>query len=235
MSAVNTTKWIGIGLLGLPLYGVLTFWSALDPQPDPNTYYEAWSRYVSTDYYVLKHLLGSGLGLILAIFGTFALGAYLSRSRAGGLGLVAMVITVLGNALFLMPMGVSTFTAPKTGQAYLAGIEEFSQLPPIFADTLGSVTSLLVIPLLLVGNVLLGVAIWRSGNLPRWAGVLWAAAPVFMYPLGLVYAVFVSGSTPPTVLVGALLIVISGAWIAWSVLRRPSVKTVGVAAQPSVQ
>ena len=37
MSAANTTKWIGIGLLGLPLYGVLAFGSSLDPQPDPNT------------------------------------------------------------------------------------------------------------------------------------------------------------------------------------------------------
>ena len=45
MSAANTTKRIGVGLLGLPLYGVLTFWSSLDPQPDPNTDYEAWSRY----------------------------------------------------------------------------------------------------------------------------------------------------------------------------------------------
>ena len=38
MSAANTTKWIGIGLLGLPLYGVLTFWSSLDPQPDACRY-----------------------------------------------------------------------------------------------------------------------------------------------------------------------------------------------------
>ena len=75
MSQPNTANWIRLGLLALPLYGVLTFWPSLDPQPDPNSDYEAWSHYVSTNYYVLKHLLGSGLGLILAIFGTFALGA----------------------------------------------------------------------------------------------------------------------------------------------------------------
>ena len=65
--------------------------ASLDPQPDPNTDYEAWARYVSTNYYVLKHLFGSILGVIFAIFGTVALGAYLSRSRAGRLGLVAMI------------------------------------------------------------------------------------------------------------------------------------------------
>jgi hypothetical protein len=237
MSAPNTIRWIGIGLFGLPLYGALTFWSSLHPQPDPNTRFEAWSRYVTTDHYVLAHVLGSTLGLIFAIFGTFALGAYLARSHAGRLGLVAMVVTVLGTALFLPAMGVSTYSAPKEGQAYLAGIEEYDKLSPIFADTVFVVTSLLVIVLLFVGNVLLGVAVWRSGTLPRWAGVLLAAAAVFMYPLGIVYAVVILGvqSTPKTVLVGALLIVISGAWMAFSALRRPSAEARGVEAQPRVR
>jgi hypothetical protein len=98
-------------------------------------------------------------------------------------------------------------------------------------------TSLLVIVLAFVGNVLLGAAVWRSGTLPRWAGALWAAGAVFMYPLGIVYAVAILGvqSTPSTVLVGALLLVVSGAWMALSVLRRPSAGTVGVGARPSVQ
>jgi hypothetical protein len=224
MSAPNVTRWSGIGLLGLPLYGALTFWSSFDPQPDPGTRYEAWARFVTTDHYVLGHVLGSILGLIFAIFGTFALGAYLARSRAGRLGLVAMVITVLGGTLFLPAMGVSTFAVPEEGQAYLAGIEEYRNLPDIFADTMFALTSLLVILLGFVGNVLLGVAVWRSGTLPKWAGVLWAAAAVFMYPLGIVFAAVILGvqSTPPTVLVGALLIVISGAWMAFSVLRQPS-------------
>ncbi len=224
MSAPNVTRWMGLGLLGLPLYGALTFWSSYDPQPDPGTRYEAWARFVTTHHYVLGHVLGSILGLIFAIFGTFALGAYLTRSRAGRLGLVAMVITVLGSTLFLPAMGVSTFAVPEEGQAYLAGIEEYRNLPDIFADTMFALTSLVVILLGFAGNVLLGVAVWRSGTLPKWAGVLWAAAAVFMYPLGIVYAAVILGiqSTPPTVLVGALLIVISGAWMALSVLRQPS-------------
>jgi hypothetical protein len=70
-----------------------------------------------------------------------------------------------------------------------------------------------------VGNVLLGVAVWRSGILPKWAGALWAFAPVLMYIFGLVYALTIGAqATPPTVPAGAVLIVISGAWMAWSVL-----------------
>jgi hypothetical protein len=236
MSATSINRWIGIGLLGLPLYGALTFWSSMNPQPDPSTHYEAWSRFVTTDHYVLTHLFGSILGLILAIFGTFALGAYLTRSRAGRLGLVATVITVFGSALFLTGMGVSAFAVPEEGQAYLEGIERFAKLPTSFADTVFLATSLLFIVLLFVGNVLLGVAVWRSGILPKWAGALWASAPVLMYPLGLVYASTIgSQSTPPTVLVGAVLMVMGGAWMAYSVIREPSSAAVGVQAQPRVQ
>jgi hypothetical protein len=233
MSTPNTTRWIGIGLLGLPLYGALTFLSSIDPQPDPNTHLEAWARYVTTAHYVLGHLLYSIFGLIFAIF---ALGAYLTRSSVGRMGLVAMVITILGNALFLPLQGVSTFSAPEEGQAVLAGLEEFEELPPIFANTVFGLTALLDIVLLLVGNVLLGVAVWRSGILPKWVGAIWAAAHVLKY-FSLVYASTIGpASTPPPVLVGAALVVISGAWMAWSVLRRPSfARVVGAAAQPRVR
>ena len=236
MPEPNTTRWIGAGLLGLPLYGALTFWSGLNPQPDPTAHYEAWSRFVTTDHYVLTHLLGSILGLVLAIFGTFALGAFLVGSRAGRLGLVAMVVTVLGTALFLPAMGVSAFATPTEGQAYLAGVEGLRELPASFADGVFGITSLLVVLLLFVGNVLLGVAVWRSGTLPRLAGALWVGAAVLMYPLGIVYAATLgSQSTPRTVLVGAALLVAGGGWIAWKALRRSSTGTVGVRAQPRVQ
>ena len=235
MPAANIGAWIRIGVWALPVYGLLTFWTTLDPQPDPTKHYEAWARYVTTNHYVLTHVLGSGLGTVLAIFGVFALGAYLANSRVGRLGLVAMVMTVMGQALFLMVIGVSAFSAPEAGQAYLAGIEEFAKLPSTFADTVTAVTGLLLIVLAFVGNVLLGVAVWRSGTLPRWAGGLWVAAAVLMWPLGIVIAAAITNSTPRTVLVGALLIVISGGWIAWSVLRRPTAEVVGVAVQPRVR
>jgi hypothetical protein len=236
MSAQNITRWMGIGLLGLPLYGVLTFFSSLDPQPDPNTHLEAWSRFVTTDSYVLKHLLLSDLGIVFAIFGTFALGVYLATSRAGRLGLVAMAITVFGSALFLTIGGVATFSAPEEGQAVLAGVEEFESLPAIFANTVFMTTFGVGVLLMLVGNVLLGVAVWRSGRLPKWAGALWVAGSALPL-LGQVYIMLPIGadSTPPTVPMGAVLLVMGGAWMAWGVLRGPSTQAVSVQAQPRVQ
>ena len=149
-----------------------------------------------------------------------------------------MVITVLGYSLFLPWAGTSTFAAPREGQAYLAGIEEFRELPIILAITVQGLTVVVAIVLGFVGNVLLGVAVWRSGILPKWSGALWAAAPVVMYVFGLAYAMTIGAqATPPSVPAGALVLAIGGAWIAYSVLSRPSGarEAVGVEAQPRVQ
>ena len=236
MSAPNITRWIGIGLLGLVLYGALTFFSSLNPQPDYNTHLEAWARYVTTNHYVLEHLFLSIFGIIFAILGVFALGAYLATSRAGRMGLVAMVITVVGSGLFLSVLGISAFAVPEQGQAYLAGMDT-DELPDSLADTVQALTGLGYILLGFVGNILLGVAVWLSGTLPKWAGALWAGAHVLLYVSQGYAATVGAKSTPPTVLVGAVLVAISGAWMAWSVLSRPSsaAQAVGVGAQARVQ
>jgi len=183
MPSANTASWIRLGLLTLPVYGLLTFWSTLRPQPNPNEDFEAYARFVSFTSYMLGRLLGSTLGTILAIFGVFALGAYLARSRAGRLALVAMVITVTGHALFLVISGISTFATPSIGRAYLAGNEAVTEVDFGLAVT---ATFMLGILLALVGNVLLGVAVWRSGTLSRWAGAIWAASALMFYVLGAV-------------------------------------------------
>jgi signal transduction histidine kinase len=122
MSAQYTTiNWIRVGLFALPISGVLIAWSSLDPQPDQNKDPEAWARFVGSTYYLLTHVFGSMGSALLAIFGVFALGAYLANSRAGRLGLVAMVITVVGQALSLVIGGVSTFALNAIVGALRAG------------------------------------------------------------------------------------------------------------------
>ena len=220
----SAEKWMRAGLLGLPLYGALTFWSSLDPQPNPDLQFADWADYVATDIYVVKHMLGSGLGLIGAMFGTVALGVLLARGRAANMGLAAMSLSLGGITLFLILVGVSTFAAPMQGHAFLAGIDEFAQLPPTFADTVLGLLFLAIVAFNLVGNLLLGAAIWRSGLLPKWTGAAWALAAALMYALGIVYSVLSgSQSTPPTVLLGAALIVIAGGGIAYRATRRPLV------------
>ena len=76
--------------------------------------------------------------------------------------------------------------------------------------------------LTLVGNVLLGVAVWRSGTLPRWAGALWIAAWVLFVVLGAALGMATTGASLPTQPIAAGLMAISGAWIAWVATRRPA-------------
>ena len=218
-SSSNTTNWIRIGLLALPISGLLTMWSTLIPQPNPSTEFEAWSHFVTTTDYLISHLLGSNLGIILLIFGVIALGAYLTRGRSGRFGLVAMVIIIAANALALMSAGGwSTFAAPAIGRAYLAGIEDAMRID-VGIDYI--VIFMLVIALSFIGNVLLGIAIWRSRIIPKWAGAIWIVWAVMFYVAGVLSGFLFTSSSLPTQPIGSLLMAISGGWIVWSVFRQP--------------
>jgi hypothetical protein len=220
LSRDTTINWIRAGLLALPISGLLTMWSTLIPQPNPVTEFEAWSRFVTTPDYLISHLLGTNLGIILLIFGVIALGAYLAkRGHSGRLGLMAMIITITANALGLMSAsGWSTFAAPAIGRAYLTGMEDAMRVD-VGADFI--VIFMLVIALSFIGNVLLGIAIWRSGILPKWAGAIWMAWAVMFYVAGVLFGFLFTSSSLPTQPIGSLLMAISGGWIVWSALRRP--------------
>ena len=221
LSRDTTINWIRAGLLALPISGLLTMWSTLIPQPNPTTEFEAWSRFVTTPDYLISHLLGTNLGIILLIFGVIALGAYLAkRGYSGRLGLIAMIITIAANTLALMSAGGwSTFAAPAIGRAYLAGIED-AMLIDVGIDYL--VIFMLVIAFAFIGNVLLGIAILRSRTLPKWAGAIWIAWAVMFYVAGVLSGFLFTSSSLPTQPIGSLLMAISGGWIAWSVFRQRS-------------
>ena len=207
MNSQNISRWIRAGLWALPVSWLVTAWSTLEPQPDQEKDPDAWARFVSSDSYQFSHLFGSTLGTILAIFGVFALGCCLANSRVGGLALAAMVTAAAGTALLLVPAVISTFVTPALGKAYLAGNEEVMQL-----EFPGSMTGAFLTGLLLafLGNILLGVAVWRSHMLPRWAGALWAAGAVVFYLLGVVLGQATTGSSLPTQAAGALLMAFAG-------------------------
>jgi hypothetical protein len=227
MSATKSTNWIRLGILALPIYGLLTFWTTFTHEPDRTTEVEAYARYVSSSTYLTQHLLGSILGTLLAIFGVMALGAYLANGRGGHLALTAMVMSVAGNALNLTIFGFSTIISPVVGQLYLQGQPGVMEVnEAIFSSAAFLILSGPGMLLYLVGNILLGVAVWRSEALPKWAGALYA-------PTGLV---MIAGQFIPVFQsVAMVMYVVASGWMAWSVLRGPYAKTVGVAAQPSVQ
>jgi hypothetical protein len=213
----NISRWIRAGLWTLPVSWLVTAWSTLEPQPDQEKDPEAWARFVSSDAYQFSHLFGSTAGTILAVLGLFALGCSMANSRTGRLALASMVTAVAGTALLLVPAVISTFATPAIGKAYPAGNQDVMQL-----EFPASMTGAFLLGLLLAfaGTVLLGIVVWRSHVLPRWAGGLWAAGAVVFYVLGVVLGQGTTGSSLPTQAAGALLMAVAGGWIAWSGSRQ---------------
>jgi hypothetical protein len=209
-------RWVQVGLFALPVYGLLTAYATLEPQPDQVSDPEGWARFVSSSSYLVGHVLGNVVGAVLVIFGTFALGAYLTASQAPRLGLWGMVLAVTGHILFTVPGAISTFATAAIGAAHLAGNRDVMSLE--FSPV---VTAIIALGLLLAvtGNILLSVAIWRSGTLPRWAGLIWAGATLIFYVLGAALGMATTGASLPTQPIGAVLMAIGGAWIAWSAFR----------------
>jgi hypothetical protein len=115
---------------------------------------------------------------------------------------------------------------PALGGAYLSGEQGAVEMAnAIFGDPTRSVFYAAFL-LYAVGFILFGFAVWGSGTLPQWAGVLLALhAPLLSAPLPDVFSVL-----------GALLLLVGGGWVALTVLRRPPARMrAQAAAEPEPQ
>jgi MFS family permease len=172
----------------------------------------AAAEYLTSGFFV-SQFVGTILALTLLIFGVVALFAYLANRSGRALALAAMVLSIVGIALGLSGSGSVAYALPALSEAYLGGQEEtaITVAASIIAGPWGTISTAFFL-LYSAGFILFGVAIWRSGVLPGWAGVLVAVhAPLISGPFGQVGSV-----------VGALLAVVGGGWIALSILRSPS-------------
>jgi hypothetical protein len=105
------------GLWALPVWAVLLFVSTLTHQPAYQTDFAAWSRYVTTDVFLVSHLVGSILGAGIGILGFTALSIALVRRDAPRLALWTLVTGTLGNTLTTAVFGVAAFAQPAIGRA----------------------------------------------------------------------------------------------------------------------
>lgn len=208
--------WVKAGLVALPVYGLIVGYATLRPQPDQVADPEAWAQFVSRTSYLVEHIAGNVVGAVLVIMGTLALGALLWARRATRVTAWGTVLAIAGQILFMVPGTISTFATPAIGAAYLAGNRDVMQLE--FSPLL-SLIVLVALLLTVVGNVLLGLAIWRVDRSLRWAAVIWIAATVIFYLLGAFLGMMTTGSSLPTQPIGGLLMAIASGWIAWTVFR----------------
>jgi hypothetical protein len=207
----NATR---LGVLAVPVYGLLVLLSTLSHQPDPGSDFRAYAEYVTTTGFLVSHLAGSILGTTIGLLGVLALVAVLAATGVRRLALRGLVLSVGGMALIMTLFGAAAFAQPAIGRAYLAGqqaaVAVNSDLYGAPAVAVGATGGLLYS----AGAVLLGVALLRAGTLPRWAGVLYAVAVPLIAVVGLAV-----GVAQP---VGTVLLIISGAGIASTVWAQPA-------------
>ena len=137
---------------------------ALQPASDP----EAFGRMVTGSGFTFY--AGRGLlGVCLEAVGAIALYLYLYNNRVERLAFWGMVASVWGDVAGGALFGVMYFLYPHLGAFLLEGHAEVAsvlELEPVLL--VGAIPTVL-------GLLLFAIAIWRSGTLPKWAGVLMLA------------------------------------------------------------
>ena len=208
---------VRIGILALPLGGLLTLGGLLGRYnaPNPRADFEAAAQVASSTNFFVSQFVGNVMGLALLILGFLALTAYLANTRSRELALAAMILSIFSVALVLSALGVTTYALPVIARAYLNGQEGAKVIADaLFGSPLRSVIFIAVFALYAAGSILFGVAICRSGVLRKGAAL----------SLGL-HAPLISSFIRPQpnfgVVLGALLFILGGVFISLDVFRGP--------------
>lgn len=204
------------GLWALPVWAALLLVGTFSHQPPPQTQLGAWSRYVTTPWFVASHLIASILGTAVGTVGMIALAVCLIRSGRVRGGAWGMVLAVTANILLTAVFGIAAFAQPAIGRLYLAG---HAALAHMMYDGAAQgawlvVTGVTGVVLMAASLIVFGVAVARSGWLPRLAGIgLAIAGPVLV--VGFALDDFIET-------VAAVLLVACTAWIADAARRAAS-------------
>lgn len=198
-------------LWALPIWAALLFLGTLTHQPDPQTAFADFAAYVTTNQFLLSHLLNSIAGAAIGSIGVIALAFFLQETRAAGRALTGMVATVAANVFASSIFGVAAFTQPAMGRLFLSGQGNALNL---YNDVYGApllVTALVFLLLFIVGGAFTGSAIAAYAGWPRWTGWVYAATTIgfalsnFLLPVGQSVA--------------AVLLLLATSVVAWSAGR----------------
>lgn len=168
---------------------------------------EIAETFASTSWLV-AHILG-GLGLVLLPVGLFAVFTFLRGNRVERLAAQGLVVSWLGVGLMLPTvLGTEPFALRAIGQAVIQ--HKNTDLLIALAIRGGPQARFLFPGLLLlaIGAILIAAAVWDSGTLPKWSGVVFAIGLALLFPL-----------FPRVIRIAdGLLIGIGGVWIAGAIL-----------------
>jgi hypothetical protein len=199
------------GAVALATAAVLfLLYPATRPWTDESTL-EGAQAAMASGWWVASHLFAM-LGFILAALGVLALSSALAATPAAAQARAAVVVTWVGAGLTLPYYGAEDFglhAVARTASANLLDMVEEARFTPVAVTMFG-----LGLLGLAVGAVLVALAVWRSGTLPRAAGLLY----------GLGFALFLPQFYgPPAVRIAHGVLMLAGcAGLAAALIRRRS-------------
>ena len=172
------------GVWLLPVHALLLALTTLTHEPDHSTRFGDWSRFVTTDMFVVSHLLGSILGAGLGLVGLVAALLFLVRGPAATAAMVGVALTVVGTTLFTAMFGAAAFAQPAIGRSFLDG---GNGMRAFYDDVYGAplfLTFGVGALLFLAGAVVFGTAVARTSADLRWPGYAYAASLVLYLVTG---------------------------------------------------
>ena len=188
-----------LGLIGLVLRG---------PVPLRNMDVDTWAQAVTASNYFLAQVL-TIFAYILPYFGFWALYAYLaSIEQVERIAFWGFMSSIIGTSLALATLGIFSFVSPQIAQRYLQGDNNLPEIITLIATGQPVMINLLGGTIYLIGTGLLGVAIWRSGILPKWAGLL-----VGLHGLFLVFGFMLF----PLLFLSWIFLLSAGLWIFFAI------------------
>jgi hypothetical protein len=203
-----------LGMVAVALSGVVTAAMIVvrGPFVDPSYTPELFAQFGGSVRWIV-YSLGTMLGVLLGVYAFLALYAYLARSNraVARLAFWGMIFNI-GLILLLPALGVYAFAGPPVADLYARDPQRAVALSTDFGSAAYLGTVFLQAIAYCVGSLLFGIAIWRSGTLPRWAGVFFfLQAPLIQ---------FVPLISYPGEIIGALMLAVANVWIAWVGWRR---------------
>ena len=176
----------------------------------PGTDVLEWAQMVTSSSYLTAQYIYI-LAYIIPFLGFWALYMYLSQQHLEKLAFWGLIGTLLGTALPLTTLGVFSFASPAIGDLYLQGNANAPQI--INEIAFGSSMMLAGLPgafLYVGGCIAFGIAIWRSGVIQKWSGVLLAMHGLFIaFGFGM----------PALLVLSWVFLVVCGVWIISSIRK----------------
>lgn len=171
-----------LGVWALPIYAATLFAGTVTHQPPPQTQLADWSRYVTTNEFLIGHIVLSIFGSIFGAIGAVALGTVLIERGSVKLGLAGMLSGLSANVIGTSIFGIAAFAQPAIGRLYLSGQTQTAR--DVYYDAAQGtpmvIVALVFIVLLVASFIVFGVAFARLELMPRWAGIGYAVSgPLF--------------------------------------------------------